>query len=108
GHLPPALIAAGRPVELVEIPTGPPLGTGVGGYEQATRALLPDETLLLYTDGLVERRDRDIDDSLAGLAALRPPTAGALEDLLDAVLLGLAPQTGEDDIAMLAARMRPR
>lgn len=108
GHLPPVLIAAGRPVELVEVPTGPPLGTGVGGYEQITRDLLPEETLLLYTDGPVERRDQDIDDSLAGLAALRPPTGGGLDGLLDAILDGLAPHTGEDDIAMLAARMRPR
>ncbi|MGW1993710.1 PP2C family protein-serine/threonine phosphatase [Embleya sp. NPDC001921] len=108
GHLPPVLIAAGRPVELVEVPTGPPLGTGVGGYEQVTRDLLPEETPLLCTHGLVERRDQDIDDSLAGLAALRPPTGGVLDGLLDAILDGPAPHTGADDIAMLAARMRPR
>lgn len=113
GHLPPALIGPGLPTELLAVPTGPPLGTGLGGYEQTTRDLRPDETLLLYTDGLVERRGEDIDDSLARLAALRLPTTGELDDLLDAVLHSLAP-TGptappaEDDIAVLAARPRPR
>ncbi|MFI1581134.1 SpoIIE family protein phosphatase [Embleya sp. NPDC020630] len=65
---------------------------------------MPDETLLLYTDGLVERRGQDIDDSPARLAALRPPAGGTPDDLLEGVLLGLAPHTGEDDIALLAAR----
>jgi len=108
GHLPPALIAPDRPTELIDVPTGPPLGTGLGGYEQGTRELLPGQVLLLYTDGLVERRDEDIDVSLARLAALRPPTAGDLDDLLDAVLHGLTPHAAEDDIALLAARVRPR
>ncbi|MEU9073725.1 SpoIIE family protein phosphatase [Kitasatospora sp. NPDC048538] len=115
GHLPPALITPDRPTELLEVPTGPPLGTGLGGYEQTTHPLTADQTLLLYTDGLVERRDEDIDTSLERLAALRLPAAGDLDDLLDAVLQALAPPaTGapggnaEDDIALLAARPRPR
>ncbi|MFB6889049.1 SpoIIE family protein phosphatase [Kitasatospora sp. NPDC056327] len=111
GHLPPALIAPGRPTELLRVPTGPPLGTGLGGYEPVTRRLRPDETLLLYTDGLVERRGEDIDTSLARLAALRLPATGTLDDLLDAVLHALGPAPGtpaEDDVALLAARPRAR
>ncbi|MDH6576908.1 SpoIIE family protein phosphatase [Kitasatospora sp. MAP5-34] len=108
GHLPPALITADRPTELIEVPTGPPLGTGFGGYEQNTRELLPGQVLLLYTDGLVERRGEDIDASLARLAALRLPAAGALDHVLDAVLDGVTPHAAEDDIALLAARVRPR
>lgn len=111
GHLPPALIAPDRPNELLRIPTGPPLGTGLGGYEQATRELLPGQTLLLYTDGLVERRGEDIDASLDRLAGLRLPAAGELDDLIDAVLHALGPSTAgpaEDDIAVLAARPRAR
>ncbi|MEU1283930.1 SpoIIE family protein phosphatase [Kitasatospora sp. NPDC005856] len=111
GHLPPALIAPGRPTELLRIPTGPPLGTGLGGYEQTTHPLLPGQTLLLYTDGLVERRGEDIDVSLERLAALRLPAAGDLDGLLDAVLRSLAPPpspAAEDDIALLVARPRQR
>ncbi len=108
GHLPPALLTVDRPTELIELPTGPPLGTGFGGYEQEARELRPEEVLLLYTDGLVERRGEDIDVSLARLAALRLPVAGALDGVLDAVLEDLAPRAAEDDIALLAARVRRR
>ncbi|MFI2610397.1 SpoIIE family protein phosphatase [Kitasatospora sp. NPDC018619] len=110
GHLPPALLAPGRPTELLRVPTGPPLGTGLGGYEQTSHPLLPGQTLLLYTDGLVERRGEDIDVSLGRLAALRLPAAGDLDELLDAVLHPLAPPAAraEDDIALLVARPRPR
>ncbi|WP_078661594.1 PP2C family protein-serine/threonine phosphatase [Streptomyces sp. NRRL B-24484] len=108
GHLPPALVLADRPTDLVPVPTGPPLGTGLGGYEQQARELLPDQVLLLYTDGLVERRGEDIDVSLARLAALRLPAAGDLDDLLDSVLHALTPEAAEDDVAVLAARVRRR
>lgn len=108
GHLPPALLGEGRPIELLDVPTGPPLGTGLGGYEQTTRELRPGQVLLLYTDGLVERRGEDIDTSLARLAALRLPVGGELDELLDATLHGLTPQAAEDDIALLAARARVR
>ncbi|MFG2848777.1 SpoIIE family protein phosphatase [Kitasatospora sp. NPDC048296] len=111
GHLPPALVTPDRPTELLHVPTGPPLGTGLGGYEQTTRPLTPGQTLLLYTDGLVERRGEDIDASLERLAALRLPATGELDDLLDAVLHALAPPpapAAEDDIALLAARPKVR
>ncbi|MGC0316673.1 SpoIIE family protein phosphatase [Kitasatospora acidiphila] len=108
GHLPPALLGEDRPIELLDVPTGPPLGTGLGGYEQTSRELRPGQVLLLYTDGLVERRGEDIDTSLARLAALRLPVGGELDELLDATLHGLAPQAAEDDIALLAARARVR
>ena len=108
GHLPPALFVAGRPTELIHSPIGPPLGTGVGGYEQVTVDLLPDQILLLYTDGLVERRGEDIDISLARLASVDFPPTGELKDLLQVVLRALATSTPEDDIAILAARAHPR
>lgn len=108
GHLPPALFAAGGTTELVTVPTGPPLGTGVGGYEQVIVELRPDQVLLIYTDGLVERRGEDIDASLARLASLPLPAGGALEDLLDDALRLVAPPAAEDDIAVLAARATPR
>jgi serine phosphatase RsbU (regulator of sigma subunit) len=108
GHLPPALFVEGRPTELMHTPIGPPLGTGVGGYEQVTVDLLPDQIMLLYTDGLVEQRGEDIDVSLARLAAVDFPPTGELDQLLSVVLRATASSTPDDDIAVLAARAHPR
>ncbi|MCF2436920.1 SpoIIE family protein phosphatase [Streptomyces thinghirensis] len=64
-------------------------------------------TLVLYTDGLVERRDRDIDE---GLEALRSTLAGAHErtpeDICEAVFDGMLPEHRHDDVALLVARTR--
>ncbi|MCQ4079432.1 SpoIIE family protein phosphatase [Streptomyces sp. RB6PN25] len=108
GHLPPAIFSPDSDTELIDVPTGPPLGTGFGGYELVIGDLQPGQVLLLYTDGLVERRDEDIDQSLARLAKLRLPLVGDLDDLIDQVLRTLVPHAVEDDIAILAARVRPR
>ncbi|GAA2741231.1 SpoIIE family protein phosphatase [Kitasatospora cinereorecta] len=102
GHLPPAVVRPDGTVELLPIEPGPPLGTGLGGYLPADAELPAGHTLLLFTDGLVERRGEDIDESLRRLTALRlSPGAGPAE-LLDAVLAE-APSPAEDDIALLAA-----
>ncbi|MGW5423935.1 PP2C family protein-serine/threonine phosphatase [Streptomyces sp. NPDC003943] len=108
GHLPPVVFAADGSAELVDLPVGPPLGTGLGGYEPAVRTLTPADTLLLFTDGLVERRGEDIDASLARLAALRLPAGSGPEAVVDEVLRRLDAHTAEDDVAVLAARVRER
>lgn len=108
GHLPPAAFTADGRGELLQVPVGPPLGTGIGGYEAAALPITPEQTVLLYTDGLVERRSEDIDTSLARLAALRMTTGAGVSDVVDAVCNGLDAQHAEDDVAVLAARLRPR
>ncbi|MDV5142952.1 PP2C family protein-serine/threonine phosphatase [Streptomyces sp. SBC-4] len=108
GHLPPAVFGADGSAELVDLPVGPPLGTGVGGYEPTTRPLTPAETLLLFTDGLVERRGEDIDVSLARLASLRLPPDPGPHQVVDEVLRRLGAHRAEDDVAVLAARVRAR
>ncbi|GGY59053.1 PP2C family protein-serine/threonine phosphatase [Streptomyces omiyaensis] len=108
GHLPPAVFGPDGSAGLVELPVGPPLGTGVGGYEPATRTLAPGDTLLLFTDGLVERRGEDIDASLARLSGLRLPSELAPEGIVDAVLSRLDAHRAEDDVAVLATRVRTR
>ncbi|GLF97739.1 PP2C family protein-serine/threonine phosphatase [Streptomyces yaizuensis] len=106
GHLPPVVIGRSGTAELTGIPVGPPLGTGVGGYDRATRPLGPDDTLLMFTDGLVERRGEDIDVSLARLTRLRPDPGAPLDALVDTVLTRLDAAHAEDDVAVLAARIR--
>ncbi|MCX4985614.1 PP2C family protein-serine/threonine phosphatase [Streptomyces sp. NBC_00572] len=108
GHLPPVVFAADGSAELVDLLVGPPLGTGVGGYEPPTRPLRPGDTLLLFTDGLVERRGEDIDVSLARLAALRLPPDSGPDQVVDEVLRRLGAHGAEDDVAVLAARIRVR
>ncbi|MGW1893210.1 PP2C family protein-serine/threonine phosphatase [Streptomyces sp. NPDC002004] len=106
GHLPPALIAGDGTVALLDTPVGPPLGTGFGGYELVTREIVPSETLLMFTDGLVERRGEDIDVSLSRLAGLRLPPGAGVEAVLDIVLGRLDARHAEDDVAALAVRVR--
>ncbi|MEV7286175.1 PP2C family protein-serine/threonine phosphatase [Streptomyces sp. NPDC093252] len=108
GHPPPAVIGADGRVALLDVPVGPPLGTGHGGYGPATHRLAPGQTLLLFTDGLVERRDEDIDRSLARLTGLRFPPGTGVEDMLDTVLARLDARDAEDDVAVLAARLGAR
>ncbi|GAB7035244.1 PP2C family protein-serine/threonine phosphatase [Streptomyces sp. NPDC021749] len=106
GHLSPVVFGGDRTADLLRVPVGPPLGTGAGGYEQITRPLTPDDTLLMFTDGLVERRGEDIDTSLSRLARLRLPAGADVEQVLDEVLDHLDGLHAEDDVAVLAARIR--
>ncbi|WP_406420736.1 SpoIIE family protein phosphatase [Streptomyces sp. NBC_00873] len=108
GHLPPVFIDPGEAGTRVgDVPVGPPLGTGFGGYTTTAVKVGPDTVLFMYTDGLVERRDEDIDVSVRRLEQLTLPASGSLDDLLDEVLERFGPGA-EDDIAVLASRRRTR
>ncbi|MER6688607.1 SpoIIE family protein phosphatase [Streptomyces minutiscleroticus] len=107
GHLPPVVFAGDGTARLLPLPVGPPLGAGVGGYEAVTHALAPGDALLMFTDGLVERRGVDIDAALGRLTALTPPAGADLRHLLDRVLTALETHSAEDDVAVLAARISP-
>lgn len=108
GHLPPAVIDAEGRTSLLPVPVGPPLGTGLGGYEPATWRLDPTQTLLLFTDGLVEHRGEDIDQSLDRLAGVGFASATGVEDVIDTALARLDARHAEDDVAVLAARLHRR
>ncbi|MGC9535987.1 PP2C family protein-serine/threonine phosphatase [Streptomyces sp. UG1] len=108
GHLPPAVIDGNGRTSLLPVPVGPPLGTGLGGYEPATYRLDPTQTLVLFTDGLVEHRGEDIDHSLDRLAAVDFAASAGVEQVIDTVLARLDARHAEDDVAVLAARLRRR
>ncbi|MFF6953015.1 PP2C family protein-serine/threonine phosphatase [Streptomyces iakyrus] len=108
GHLPPAVVDTRGRTSLLAVPVGPPLGTGLGGYQSHTHRLDPSQTLVLFTDGLVERRGEDIDQSLHRLTELTFATAASPEQVLDTLLTGLGTDHPEDDVAVLAARIRAR
>ena len=106
GHPPPAVIHPDGGVEFPEVPAGLPLGLGGLPFETAELTLEEGSRLVLYTDGLVEDRDRDID---AGLDLLRTALAGSgrsPEDTCRAVLDTLLPPKPTDDIALIVAGTR--
>jgi hypothetical protein len=108
GHLPPVLLRGPGDAELLDIAPGTPIGALEGAtYEHTDATILPGATLLLYTDGLVERRQEPLD---AGFERLRDTVAAAptgLAELVDVVVEKvLEAEDHEDDVALIA--MRPR
>ncbi|BDM69393.1 histidine kinase [Streptomyces nigrescens] len=105
GHLGPAVVHPDGTVAFPQLPVSPPLGLSAGlPFESAELTLPEGSQLVLYTDGLVEDRDRDLD---AGLAALRSALArpGRVpEATCAAVIEALLPARPSDDIALLVAR----
>jgi phosphoserine phosphatase RsbU/P len=106
GHLPPMLVSPGCDAVQLTLPVDLPLGTGVEASRQATSVPLPDEALLLlYTDGLVERRGQPI---VTGLERLRRSIHhGPAEAVCQDVMAAVAPERHTDDIAVLAVRKLP-
>jgi serine phosphatase RsbU (regulator of sigma subunit) len=110
GHPPPVLLRADGTVELVT-GAGPDLMLGVDAAAARTESVTPlgpGDTVLLYTDGLVERRGSSFDDGLAALAGRLArlagrPLAQLCDELLDLTLCG----TPQDDVAVAAVTLLP-
>ncbi|MFC5215060.1 SpoIIE family protein phosphatase [Streptomyces coerulescens] len=106
GHLPPVLVEPGEDALMLDVPPGMPLGVGGEPFEEVEVELPEGALLALYTDGLVESRDHPLDEGLqAFVGALTDPTR-PLEDVCDHVLNTLDTHHGEDDIALLMARVQ--
>ncbi|MFF9373614.1 SpoIIE family protein phosphatase [Streptomyces griseoluteus] len=106
GHLPPALVLPDGTVEFPDVPAGPPLGLGGLPFETADLELPEGSRLVLYTDGLVEDRDRDIDEGLDLLRdALRHAPGASPEETCRTVLDRL-PVRPTDDVALIVAETR--
>ncbi|MFE7776376.1 SpoIIE family protein phosphatase [Streptomyces sp. NPDC057445] len=106
GHPAPALVTPGGEVEFLDLPPGPPLGLGGFPFE-ASEIELPEGSLLgLYTNGLVDARDRDVDARQRAFADALADPSSSLDTICDTVLETLVPGPPEDDVALLLARTR--
>ncbi len=103
GH-PPPLLVRGKQARALTAPAGILLGAGHDGYEAASLLLEPGDLLLLYSDGLIERRDRSLEQ---GLATLTGAAAGINdpERVITAVLAALGSTDPEDDTCLVALRV---
>jgi serine phosphatase RsbU (regulator of sigma subunit)/anti-sigma regulatory factor (Ser/Thr protein kinase) len=109
GHPPPVLLHANGLAEVLRVPPGAPIGVGGVPFEAVELPAPAGATLLLYTDGLVESRTRDVWGGIEMLrerlhAASQIVSPPPLEPLCDEVLEILGPGDRDDDIALLAAR----
>ncbi|MGW7620471.1 SpoIIE family protein phosphatase [Streptomyces antimycoticus] len=118
GHPAPALVSPGGTVQSIDLPTGPPLGLGSLPFEAAELEIPEGTSLVLFTDGLLEARNRDVDEGLETLrhslehptAAPTPSATPSPEALCDSILEAMLPAPGgraqADDIALVIARTR--
>jgi serine phosphatase RsbU (regulator of sigma subunit) len=103
GHPPPVLVR-GPVARALDQPAGVLLGAGRSGYEAASLAMEPGDLLLLYSDGLIERRHRSLEE---GLAALTSATAGVTdpEQVINVALGAIGSEDTEDDTCLVALRV---
>jgi sigma-B regulation protein RsbU (phosphoserine phosphatase) len=105
GHLPPIIALPGTGAEFVRAPVGPPIGysLGITGRTGTSIQVPPEALLILYTDGLVERRGADLDERLEQLRAAvhSGPPKVVCAHIMSTMVGG---EAATDDIALVAAR----
>src|SRR5690606_31630239 len=102
----PVLLRADRTVEVLSGPNDLMIGFDpVARRRERATTLRVGDRLLLYTDGLIERRDRSLDQGLARLVEVLGSVSGqGLEATCDAILDGMVPSERADDVALLMVR----
>lgn len=106
GHLPPIMMSPQGKAHSVEVPVGPPLGLSSLPFESTEIAVPEGSVLALFTDGLIETRDQDIDARLEQLRGLLEQPCESLDELGDGILDALLVPERSDDVALLLARTR--
>ncbi|WP_394432748.1 ATP-binding SpoIIE family protein phosphatase [Streptomyces sp. SGAir0957] len=102
GHLPILVRDENGTIHRAEEPTGPPLGTGGWLHTSGSVPLGPGSTAVLYTDGLVERRDEDIDEGIASLENALSGATGTPQVICDRLIRAAGVTADhDDDVAVL-------
>jgi serine phosphatase RsbU (regulator of sigma subunit)/anti-sigma regulatory factor (Ser/Thr protein kinase) len=106
GHPPPVLRRAGlggepASAELVKVPPGAPLGLG-GRWQTGSLRLEPGDTILMYSDGVVERRGHPLNDGLDALVAAAAGSASGDPRNMCSLATAAVEGTTDDDVAVLA------
>ncbi|MEV6056053.1 SpoIIE family protein phosphatase [Streptomyces sp. NPDC052107] len=102
GHLPILVRDENGTVSRADEPTGPPLGTGGWMHASGSIALGPGSTAVLYTDGLVERRDEDLDEGIAALEGALAGATGTPQVICDRLVRSAGVTADhDDDVAVL-------
>jgi serine phosphatase RsbU (regulator of sigma subunit)/anti-sigma regulatory factor (Ser/Thr protein kinase) len=104
GHVLPSVMTPDGSCRTLDLPPGPPLGLGGLPFEAAEVQLPEGSLLALYTDGLIEARDHDMETGLTHLQNALTQPAPSLEATCDTVLEALLPALPQDDVALLLAR----
>ncbi|MFG3309819.1 SpoIIE family protein phosphatase [Streptomyces wuyuanensis] len=107
GHPPPAIVDPQGGVAFPDIPSGAPLGIGLGVPFEAVRLELPEGSLLaLYTDGMVESRSHDIEEGMHRLGTTIAEPGRTLEDLCARAMEPFQGRPACDDVTLLLVRTR--
>lgn len=105
GHLPPLMLAPDGSVAILPVPASLPLGVGPDDRTPTVVAMPPGSCVALFTDGLVERRDEDIDVGVGRLSdQLRAGTGRPLVDVMQSLVTALHDDDRQDDVTVLLAR----
>jgi integral membrane sensor domain MASE1/anti-sigma regulatory factor (Ser/Thr protein kinase) len=108
GHPPPLLVRPGGQTSFLEDGLGPPLGCDDPGLPAEARIrLVPGSTLLLFTDGLVEKRGASIDEGLQRLATVATDCGQDIEAFCEQLLCSMVEDDTADDVALLVIRPLP-
>ncbi|MFG2957342.1 SpoIIE family protein phosphatase [Streptomyces sp. NPDC048291] len=104
GHPPPVVVSPDGHVHFPEIPAGPPLGLGGMAFEATEIELAEGSLFGLYTDGLIEGADQDVELGMARLRGALSVPGADLDTLCTSAVQQLVPVPQPDDIALLLAR----
>jgi hypothetical protein len=111
GHLPLLIRGVDGHVRVVALPPGTPLGLGTGAYVETVVPFTTGETLVLFTDGLVESPTEDLDHGIAALSHLLAQADGEpdLDSVADRLLKGMGRRHGHgfDDVALVLLHLEP-